>query len=102
MALSNQSDLPALFNPQKVNLKLPINSGLHQDVKHVCMLLLPLRFAPSDSFPCSAPLPSPLSATLTTYTDTLQYQLPLEGVGPETHVVHKITNVPVFLYGAWT
>ncbi len=25
----------------------------------------------------------------------LQYQWPLEGVGPETHV-HKITNVPVF------
>ncbi len=24
-----------------------------------------------------------------------------EGVGPETHV-HKIKNVPVFLYGAWT
>jgi hypothetical protein len=25
---------------------------------------------------------------------TLQYQWPLEGVGPETHV-HKITNLPV-------
>jgi hypothetical protein len=24
----------------------------------------------------------------------LQYQLPVEGVGPETHI-HKITNVPV-------
>ncbi len=25
----------------------------------------------------------------------LQYQWPMEGVGPETHI-HKITNVPVF------
>jgi hypothetical protein len=30
MALSNQSDLPAFFSPQKVNLKISINSGLQQ------------------------------------------------------------------------
>jgi hypothetical protein len=30
MALSNQSDLPAFFSQQKVNLKIPINPGLRQ------------------------------------------------------------------------
>jgi hypothetical protein len=30
MALFNQSDLPELFSPWKVNLKSPISSGLQQ------------------------------------------------------------------------
>ncbi len=30
IALSYQSGLPAFFSPQKVNLKIPINSGLRQ------------------------------------------------------------------------
>jgi hypothetical protein len=30
MALSNQSELPAFFSPQQVNLKIPINFGLRQ------------------------------------------------------------------------
>jgi hypothetical protein len=40
MALSNQSDLPALFIPRKVNLKIRINSGLRQ-----AGIAIPLKMA---------------------------------------------------------
>ncbi len=40
MALSNQSELPAFSSPWKVNLKIPINSGLQQAGIRRCFRLL--------------------------------------------------------------